>query len=210
MLACDEGSEAAPSPDVQETLQEGCDSLLVAAGQVVVEEVHEGDDDEFPPFPPPEYAYGDGNELHHTFSPSAENACRKVRRLVYHSLVVLPSDTEALLMDVECDQTEKDCTLAVCACDTAVKGSFAEFFTDGGVLKPIRAPGGVVRLCICPVHRLATVASPLMDAAKSIIQLPTAPNGWRVIAENGDSFVRFFHVGRSAACFCDFPVLFSA
>lgn len=187
---------------------------------------------------PKEYARGDGNELTYSFtlteasSPEGGGGGEEVRskRPVYHSLVVYPDDELALCMDVECDQTQKYCTISV-APDNAVIGkkSFAEFFEPGATLKPFYS--SIVRICLCPMHNKLVMASLLMDAVKSTVALPNVASsasgqaaaaggdaaaaggdsrrGWRVVVENGDGFIRFFHVERTKACFCDFPVLFT-
>lgn len=200
---------------------------------------------------PKEYAHGDGNELIYSFieqPPTTPNGeVKVVKKFVYHSLTVYPEDTTALCMDVECDQTDKYCTLSVIANDVViVKKSFAEHFAGGATLKPFYS--SIVRVCVCPLHNKMVMASLIMDAARSTIPLPSlsaavdshvgeaaaavasaaaavddafssptkgteadAPlrRGWRVVAENGDGFIRFFHVMRTSECYCDFPVLFT-
>ncbi|CUE66375.1 Hypothetical protein, putative [Bodo saltans] len=231
---------------------------------------------------PKEYSHGNGNELTYSFTfKEAANpgeAPQRQKRPVYHSLVVYPDDTTALCMDIECDQTEKYCTLSVLPSDADIgKQSFAEYFAGGATLKPFYS--SIVRICVCPLHNKMVMASLIMDAVKSTIPLPSLattssssstaaarngsvtassdPNdvvavaaaaadasfvatpvvqdnrsappmssatpptaaaaspaqqqrrGWKVIAENGDGFIRFFHVERTTECYCDFPVLFT-
>jgi hypothetical protein len=205
---------------------------------------------------PKEYSHGDGNELAYSFTlkPSTDpnSEPQRQKRPVYHSLVVYPDDAMALCMDIECDQTERYCTLSAMPSDADLgKQSFAEYFPGGATLKPFYS--SIVRVCVCPFHNKMVMASLIMDAVKSTIPLPalsaaqrhrssspggtcdggaarskddsnptlsgaaTAPpaaassqrRGWKVVVENGDGFVRFFHVQRTTECYCDFPVLFT-
>lgn len=178
---------------------------------VVVEEITEGgdDDDEAIPEPTP-YDCGNGNMLAYTYTTSGDKVSRQV---VYHSTSVKPTDDEALLMCFECGYTERECKVSYVGVNETVRGSFVEHFILGEVLRPIR--NNVVRLCVCPKHKQLSMAHPLMDALMSCTALLPPKQGdvsdecgWRVVVEDGDSFVRFFDVQRSKSCYCEFPVLF--
>jgi hypothetical protein len=156
------------------------------------------------------YACSDGNELQYSFY--VDDKGKVKRRIIAHSLHVGSDEPLATTMFVDCDGKEKSFSIAVAPSATVIEGSFAHFFADGTVMK-LPNPRQLVRVCICPRHRQASIASALTDgliATRPLAHLESDCVSWRIFIENGDGYVRFFDVERTSACFCQFPSLYFA
>jgi hypothetical protein len=143
------------------------------------------------------------------------------KHVVYHSLIVKETDTQAMTCFVDVDGGDKDFVFGICGENEQITMRFVEHFSGNLFLRPLK-PGRVQRLCVCPMHRQVSLVSPMDDLLVTCFCIPVLGemesagcsglgSSWRLAVENGSpgAYVRFFDCQRSSNCFCKFPTVFS-